>query len=156
MAVTHIKKGCIDAIQYWKNEKGNIMLMPTNDVLTMDRLRRYMGKMGYMLHVADTLRQAEQLQNDLQAQLKREQEMELAKDENMTHIRRQQVRDRLYARSISSNTSQYEREFIQQWLEWRNHKHDLFRKKFNQEVGHLDALEFDNPNKHLHDILDRG
>lgn len=131
-------------------------MLADSELLGMERMKRYMGKMGFMLMVADTLKQAEALQKKLQEQLKREQENELEKDESMTAYRRQQVRDRLYARMNSSSTNAYEREFIRLYLEYREKKHDIFRKKFTQQIGHLDALEFDNPNKHIHDLLDRA
>ena len=114
-----------------------------------------MDKMGFMLFSAETLVDAEKLQKKMQEQMYREQQTELEKDEMMTSARRKEVRDRLYARSISSSTNAYEKEFLRLYLAWRENKHDIFKKKFTQEVGHLDQLEFDNPNAHLHDLLNK-
>lgn len=155
MAVDYMKKGTFTPILYWENKQGHIKLMPTNDVLTLDRLRRYMDKTGFMLRSAETIPQAEKLQKKLQEQMKQEQEFELAKDEHMVGQRRQAIRDRMRARMQSASCSVYEREFISTWLSQDNARRDLFRRRFTQEVGHLDALEFDNPDNHLHDLLDK-
>lgn len=155
MAVTYIKSGSISPIFYWQNQKGYVMLLETSEFLGNERLKRYMSKWGFMLMSAETLKEAEKLQIKLQEQLKKEQEIELAKDEMMTANHRDQIRQRLEARKNSSNTNPYEKEFIRLYLDWRNHKHDIFKKRFTQQIGHLDALEFDNPNKHIHDLLDK-
>ena len=155
MAVDYRKSGTIEPIYYWQNQKGYVMLLDNSVSLGMDRLRRYMGKLGFQLMSAETLKEAEKLQYKLQDQLKKEQENELIKDEAMTAYHRDQVRVRLEARKNSSSTNEYEKEFIRLYLDWRNNKHDLFKKRFSQQIGHLDALEFDNPNKRIHDLLDK-
>jgi hypothetical protein len=55
----------------------------------------------------------------------------------------------------SSNTSEYEKDFIRMWLEMREKKREIFEKKFTSQIGHLDALEFDNPIQHTHSVLDK-
>ena len=155
MAVDYRAPGKISPVIYWVNRAGYIKLMPTNEVLTMERLRRYMDKLGYVLQAAETLHEVEELQKKLQDQLKREQEYELARDEMMTAHRRDSVKDRLTRRRSSASCSPYERAFIDAWLERRERNHELFRKKFTQQIGHLDALEFDNPDQHLHNLLDK-
>src|SRR2546429_8451485 len=155
MAVDYMAKGKISPILYWINKNGHIKLIPTSEILTMERLRRYMTKLGYVLQSAETLHEAELLQKKLQEQLKREQEAELAHDEAMTRAGRQGVRSRLDARMNSASCSEYEREFIRAWLQQREHSHELFKRRFTQQVGHLDALEFDNPEEHVHRLLDR-
>lgn len=129
------------------------MMLPTDE--ETQRFRGWMGKLGYELCGAETLKQAEQLQKDIQGQMVREQEMELAKDEAMTFQARQATRDRLYNRMTAVGTSPYEKEFIRLYLESREKKHDIFKRRFTSQVGHLDALEFDNPNEHTASLLDR-
>lgn len=114
-----------------------------------------MKDLGFEMLAAETLAEARKLQGKLQNQLKLEQENELARDEQVTMYRRQQVRDRLYARMNSLSCNPVEREFIRMWLVVREQKHDLFRRRFTQQIGHLDGLEFDNADKHIHDLLDR-
>src|SRR5205807_737633 len=133
---------------YFKNENGVILLIPSDEEAR--RFRKQMDKRGYILCAAETLAEARKLQKTLQEQMKREQELELAKDEAMTSIKREQVRARLTARMNSASCPEFERDFIALWLKMREHKHDLFKKKFTSELGHLDALEWDDPDKHIH------
>ena len=112
MAVTHLKPGTIDPIHYWQNKNGKVLLLSHSDMLGMDRLRRYMDRLGYRLMVAETLKEAESLQTKLQDQLKKEQEQDLIRDEAMTANRRGQIKERLEARKNSAITNEYEKEFI--------------------------------------------
>jgi len=154
MAVTHLAPGKITPILYFINAQGYVKMMPTDE--ESKRFRRHMGKLGFELQEADTLQAADKLQSKMQEQLRIEQEIELAQDEETTRYRRQQVRDRLVRRMNSSACPAVERDFIQAWLIIREQKHDIFKKRFTNQVGHLDALGYDNPNKHIEDILNRG
>lgn len=153
MAVENYAPGKIKAIIYFVNEQGYIHLLPTDQ--ESKRFRKHMRRIGFEMMAAETLFEARKLQKKLQEQLYQEQQNELARDEQMTAYRRQQVRDRLVAKMNSSSTNQTEKDFIRVWLEMREKKHDIFRKTFTSQIGHLDALEFDNPTKHTHDLLDR-
>lgn len=153
MAVTHLAPGKIKAIIYFENLRGVVKMLPTDEESL--RFRKYMKDLGFEMLAAETLAEARKLQGKLQNQLKLEQENELARDEQVTMYRRQQVRDRLYARMNSLSCNPVEREFIRMWLVVREQKHDLFRRRFTQQIGHLDGLEFDNADKHIHDLLDR-
>lgn len=154
MAVKHLAPGKITAILYFVNARGHIKMMPTDE--ESKRFRRHMSRLGYELQEADTLYAARKLQKKLQEQLEQEQKNELAYDESVTAHRRQQIRDRLVARMNSAACPAVERDFIALWLQLREKKHDIFRKRFTNQIGHLDALEFDNPNQHIHDILNRS
>jgi len=153
MAVENYAPGKIKPILYFQNEKGTVMMLPTDE--ETHRFRKHMRNLGFEMYAAETLQQAEKLQKKLQDQLYNERQMELAKDEEMTRIRRQQVRDRLVTRRNSAACNQTEKDFIDMWLKVREQKHEIFKKKFTSEIGHLDALEFDNPDQHIHDLHDR-
>ncbi|MGH7181920.1 MAG: hypothetical protein ACREJN_08090 [Nitrospiraceae bacterium] len=153
MAVTHLAPGKIKAILYFQNEKGYIMMLPSDEECL--RFRGQMRKLGFEMMAAETLREADKLQKRMQDQLYSEQQMELQRDEMLTGPRRDAVRDRLTAKLNSTATPEMEKDFIRAYLPWRNNKRDIFRKRFTSQIGHLDALEFDNPGKHIHDMLDR-
>lgn len=153
MAVTQYAPGKIKPILYFVNAQGYIHLLPTDE--DSKRFRKQLKKLGFEMQEADTLRQAEWLQKTMQEQLYNEQQAELARDEAMTTYRRQQVKDRLTAKMNSSSTNQTEKDFIRCWLVMRDQKHDIMKKRFTSQIGHLDALEFDDPNQHIHDLHDR-
>lgn len=146
--------GRIKPILYFINSKGHILLLPTDE--ETKKMRRHMERhMGYMMMAADTLPEAERLQKNLQAQIKQEQESELSQDEQRTMEGRRQVRDRLYRRMNSASCPVVERDFIRAYLTARELKHDIFKRRFSQRIGHLDALEFDNPTAHVQGLLDK-
>lgn len=153
MAVDYMASGKIKGIIYFINEKGHIMLLPTDE--DSKRFRKKLRSLGYEMQVAETLADARKLQKELQRQIQNEQTAELSRDEMMTHERRRQVKERLVARMNSASCPQYEKDFIRIWLAGREQRHSNFVKKFTSEVGHLDILEFDDPNKHIHDLHDR-
>jgi len=153
LAVTHLAPGKIKAIIYFENQQGVIKMLPTDE--EAHRYRKYMKSLGFEMLFAESLHEARKLQKKLQQQLYQEQQNELTQDEMTTFHRRQAVRDRLVARMNSNACPVHEKDFIRMWLVVREQKHDLFRRRFTQQIGHLDALEFDNPDKHIHDLLDR-
>ncbi|MGH7184477.1 MAG: hypothetical protein ACREJN_21235 [Nitrospiraceae bacterium] len=153
MSVKHLAPGKIKAILYFMNSKGVVKMLPTDEECY--RFRKHMGKIGFELMFAETLGEAKKLQKKLQDQLYYEQQAELQRDEVLTSYRRQAIRDRLVARRNSAACNQTERDFIDMWLVIREQKHDLFKRRFTQQIGHLDALEFDNPTNHVNDLLSK-
>lgn len=153
MAVSNYAPGKIKPILYFENKNGIIKILPSDE--ETHRFRKHMRKLGFEMMAAETLKQAQKLQYKMQEQLKKEMEFELAKDEAVTHHRRQAIKDRLTARMNSAACNSTEREFIRLWLYEREHKHDIFRKRFTDQVGHLDALEFDNLDERISDMMDR-
>lgn len=153
MAVTQYAAGKIKPILYFMNQRGYIYLLPTDE--ESKRFRKRLRMEGFEMYAAETLHEAESLQRKMQEQLRLEQEHELSQDEQMTAFRRQQIRDRLVARRNSVNCGQFEKDYIDIWLVMREKKHDIFRKRFTSQIGHLDGLEFDDANKHIHDLHDR-
>lgn len=153
MAVTHMAPGKIQAILYFRDKNGKIMLLPSDE--ETKRFKGAMREFGYELYAAETLAEARKLQKEMQEQLYVEQQHELQKDEQMTAVRRQQIRDRLVARRNSSACDKVERDFIDMWLVIREQKHEVFKKRFTSQIGHFDALEFDNPSQHIADLHDQ-
>jgi hypothetical protein len=73
-----------------------------------------------------------------------EQEAEL--EEERFAERRAAVRDKLYARMTSSATSEYEREFISEWLKLRDDKKRAkYAQFYTERQAYLHALHFDTP-----------
>jgi hypothetical protein len=153
LAVTQYAPGKIKAILYFINAQGTVKMLPTDE--ESHRFRGYMKKLGFEMMFAESLHEARKLQKKLQEQLAAEQANELIKDEVATSGRREAIRVRLNQKLHSNSTSETEKEFIRLWLVMREDKHNMFRRRFTQQIGHLDALEFDNPNKHIHDLLDK-
>lgn len=153
MAVTNYAPGKIKPILYFMSQRGYIHMLPTDE--ESKRFRKRLRMEGFEMYAAETLHEAEVLQKKMQEQLRLEQEHELSKDEEMTRYRRQRIRDRLVARRNSASCGQFEMDYIDIWLVMREKKHDIFKKKFTSQMGHLDELEFDDPNKHIHDLHDR-
>lgn len=153
MAVQDMAVGKIKAILYFINARGYIHLLPSDE--ESKRWRAHMRSLGFEMMAAETLHDARKLQKKLQEQLYAEQQAELAKDESLTMMRRKQIRDRMVARRNSSATSQIERDFIDMWLVMREQKHDIFKKRFTSQMGVMDALEYDQPNNRIHDLMDK-
>lgn len=153
MAVTQYAPGKIKAIIYFVNERGTIMMLPTDEECF--RFRDKMKMLGFEMMFAESLHEAQKLEKRMQEQLYAEQQKELEQDEDMTRRGRQAVKDRMQQRLMSANTSAYEKDFIRAWYKWREEKHAVFQRRFTQQIGNLDALNFDNPDKHIHDLLDR-
>lgn len=155
MAVTHMKSGTFAPIFYFENKHGGIIMMPT-DELTRRYRKIIEDKLGYEFKFAETIQQAEQLQRKLQADLAREQNVALEKDEAITSGGRKALHDRMDARRKAPGTPPAEREFLDHYMESRRNKHEIFRKKMLDQVGVLNALEYDNPSEHIADLHDKA
>lgn len=156
MPVTHIAPGQISPIMYFVHSSGAISLPPTTE--DAHRLRPAMFCRGYSLHSASTLPEAHALQRRLQAQTLRETQSDRANEEFMYSELRRQVRARLYARMNSASTTEYERDFIREYLAQSELKHDaVMRARFRPPDSYFTALEYDGNRgtQHLTDITSR-
>jgi hypothetical protein len=99
-----LKPGCIPAIIYFEYRNGHVTLAPFTDCPTPE---------GSIRKEADTLSQADKLEARLQQQEREQLEREMEYEEALFEGRKQAIRDRMYARSISSATSAFEKELLQ-------------------------------------------
>lgn len=132
----------LEAVVYFVNHEdsahpsGYILLAPTSSHPTPE---------GYTREFARSLPEIDRLQATLVAQERAEWERDLAADESLMAARRSDVRDRLYARMVSSATSAYEREFIELYLQLREEKRARHRQRFLERSAFLTAREMDTP-----------
>lgn len=152
MDKTGLAAGKIKAILFFKNKHGVIRMLPSDE--DTRRMKEYNRSLGFELYAAETLQEAEALQKSLQEQLRTQQQCELERDEMVTGGRRQQIRARLHAKLASPSVSQFEKDFIRAAFVSMDESHENFKKRFTQTIGHLDQLEFDNPNAHVTHLLD--
>lgn len=123
------KPGCIEPVVYYVNgtdpahAPGFHMLAPYSDHPTPE---------GYRREGADTLAEVDKLEAILQQQEREAMEREVEQDEAQFTLRRQAVRDKLYARMTSSDTSEYEKEFIRNYLQLRNERKPKYRALLEQ------------------------
>ncbi len=100
---------------------------------------------GFRIEYADTLSGVDRLQKELQEQELRAAENELASDDQLYEKITRGVVDRLRQRMISSQTSDYEKEFIRFYLQVRYERRERHRQRFLERNSYLWAREMDLP-----------
>lgn len=136
------KLGTLEPVEYYVNyespehEKGYILIAP------------YTGcpePAGYRREYADTLQAVYRLEKILQRQEAIKQERAWEADVNLRRAGQEAIRDRLVARMVSSHTSQYEKDFIREYLKIREDRLDHHAQRFLETTSYLHALHFDTP-----------
>ena len=160
MDKTGMVMGRVSPIIYFEDAGGNIMLAPDTETANhfwrnhRDRLGRTLFDKGYDLREAGTWKDVQTLQDRLVAQ---EEESKRRLLENHQEVRedfRRRVASDLYAKLISSGTTEYEKEFIRAWLSLRDEtKRDRYREALEQRAQYLWAVEMDSG--HDSNITDR-
>jgi hypothetical protein len=113
---------------------GYVMLAPYSDFPTPH---------GYFREYAGTIREVWALQKRLQDQSREEWEREAEYNHKLVAARREEIRQRLMAKLVSSETSEYDKEFIRGWLQLREEKHDKYDRLFMQRNAYLYVAEND-------------
>ncbi len=142
MAVRHYALGRLNPIVYFINSRGEISLPPSTEaaMYMKDRMRAK----GWEIQEADTLDKIDRLQTTMQNQARAANERNLMREEGALAGIRKSVRDRLVARMTSSETTPYEREFIQAYLMTRDDKREEYRKRFMQDQCYFEAREMNS------------
>ena len=155
MPARNFALGTLSPIIYFENSRGTISLPPTTDDAL--RIRDVMRRRGYDLREAGTLTEIDRLQRRLEAQLSAENQAALASDDSMRSTIKRTVYDRLRARAVSSSTSEYERDFITEYLRVSYAKRDRHQAKFTADQAYFTAREFSGSaaKHHLLDATDR-
>jgi hypothetical protein len=100
---------------------------------------------GYERDGADTLPQIDKLQTLLEAQERAERSADLLHEETVMGPRRDEIRAKLYARMISTDCPQYEKEFLQAYLSHRIDRRARWHAKYMEFQMYFAAREFDTP-----------
>lgn len=99
---------------------------------------------GWLRYEADDLRQVDRLQKILLQQELDRAQRENIREEMVFGPLRQIVRDRLYARMTSSSCSEYEKDFIREYLKLREEKRRKHEERFRHTTLYLHAREMDS------------
>lgn len=94
---------------------------------------------------ANSLDEVDKLQRRLQDATYRRCQQELMRDEVALLESRERVRSSIADRIASSATSQYERDFLREYIKLREEKRDKYRARFACDVAYLEMRENDHP-----------
>ena len=116
---------------------GYVLIAPYTDCPTPE---------GYRREFADTLAEVDRLEATLVRQEYEGQQQEMEIEEVKFSAARDQIRDNLYRRMISSETDEWEREFIRLYLQLRDErKKAMYRQRFLERKSYLWARHYDTP-----------
>lgn len=136
------KFGSLEPVIYFRNinnptrPQGWIILAP------------YSGcpcEVGYERDAAESLPEVDRLQKILEQQEMADRTADVLHDARIFGPLRDAVRDRLYARLISSATSEMEKDFIRGYLAHQIDKRHRFHQKYLEYVTYFHAREMDTP-----------
>lgn len=141
--------GKLDPIYYYEDARGYIIVAPRTDMVRHCYETKNAGGVslkdrGFEIREADTLPKVTELQKKIQKQEMAKLEAEAQRDERTSAEMWQAIGDRLRQRMISSATTPYERDFIEQWLKLREEKREKHFQRWREHQGYLWALEFDS------------
>jgi len=133
------KPGTLNVI-YFVHPSGYVTLAPSTSFSPLP---------GCIRETANTLAEVDRLQKRLVEQERRQLERESRYEESTFGAKQDEIRDKLYARLASSVSTQYEKDFIREYLKLRDERK---RHKHAQILEHaqmyLHAREFDSrPNR---------
>jgi hypothetical protein len=136
------KFGTLEPVIYFRNVNSPtrprdwLLIAPYTDCPTPD---------GYERDGADSLPAVDRLQKVLEEQELAERSADILHDERVFGPLRDRIRDNLYAKLISSNTSPLEKDFIRAYLALRIDKRDRHHAKYLEYNTYLNAREMDTP-----------
>jgi hypothetical protein len=123
-------------LTYFEDRNGSISLPPTDDTPCPP---------GYDRREANTLAEVDRLQSRLQRDTYERCQRELLRDEEATTEARERVRSALTAKIASAATTEYERDFLREYLKLREDKRAKYRQRFTCDVAYLEMRENDHP-----------
>lgn len=131
------KPGCIEPIDYFINAEGHHILAPYSNCPPPP---------GYRTEYMDTLAEVDRIQSILNAQEMRNAEAEIADEDARAQFVNEKVRSALLTRSRSSDCSQFERDFIEEYTKLKDEKkRKKHRDAFLCHTGYLWARENNTP-----------
>jgi hypothetical protein len=123
-------------LRFFERRNGDILL-PPDDETPCPR--------DCLLREANTLAEVDRLQRRLQQQTYERCQQEYLRDEEAFAESRQRVIDNIHTRLASAATSQYERDFLREYIKLREEKRDKYRQRFACDVAYLEMRENDRP-----------
>jgi hypothetical protein len=136
--MTMHKIGTLTAVIYFQRKDGHIFLAPYSTFPTPP---------GCMKCEAGTLAEIDALSDRLLSQECFEWEREAQHESVTFDARAEQVRDNLYAKMTSSSTSQYEKDFIREYIKLRDERKREKWRTFHSKHAFLWAREYDTPGR---------
>ena len=142
--------GRLNPIVYYENADGQIILPPTTADAryfysqAKDAQGQTYREKGFEFREADTLAAVDELQRRLTEAELRRLGQEADRDDRLTAMAWKQRGSDLRARMISANTSPYERDFIDAYLQLREEKRAKHRQRFMETTMYLEAREMDS------------
>ena len=123
-------------LRFFERANGEILLPPSDDIpCPPDCIARE----------ANTLAEVDRLQGRLQQATYERCQRELMRDEQALAESRERVRASITARIASAATTDYEKEFLREYIKLREEKRDKYRQKFACDVAYLEMRENDKP-----------
>lgn len=123
-------------LRFFERSNGEILLPPTSDTpCPKDCIEKE----------ANSLAEVDVLQKRLQTLTAVRRARELQTDEDTFAWARERVRADLTTVLASSATSQYERDFIREYLKLREEKRAKYHQRFACDVAYLEMRENDRP-----------
>jgi hypothetical protein len=137
------KPGCTEPVYFFVNRTdpnhppGYLMMSPYSDCPAPP---------GYTLESVDTLPAIRRLEKMLQRQEHQRVESEVGYERSMLEQGIKENRDRIYRQLASSETSQWEKDFLRDWIKLRDEKRDeYFQQRYLEHQMMLWALHNDTP-----------
>jgi hypothetical protein len=129
------KPGCVAPVIYFRYPNGHHVLAPYSACPTPE---------GSIKEEADTLPAIDKLVDILRRQEYEASQKEMHYDIAQFKQRDQDIRDRIYQRISSNVTTEYEREFLREYLKLRDdRKRELYQQRFMEAQWYLSAREND-------------
>lgn len=136
------KLGSLEPVIYFRNISnstrpvGWLILAPYTDCPL---------EVGYERCAAESLPEVDRLHKTLEYQEAGERSADVIHDERVFGPLRDKIRDNLYAKLVSSGTSELEKDFIRAYLSYRIDKRDKFHERYLEYVTYFHAREMDSP-----------
>lgn len=119
---------------YFRYPDGHLTLAPYSECPTPDDAIR---------EEANTLPEIDRLQKQLVQQEYERCEAEAEANESLARAGKQRVYDSLYSKLVSTATTEYERDFIREYLKLREEKRAKYHSRFQLDRAYLWAREND-------------
>lgn len=133
------KRGTLNPVVYFQNSAGHIILPGNRDQANI-------GWKGYIRREADTLQDIDRLASIIDEQERRQLQGQLEHDQAAFEQRRHQTRSSLLNTLSSSRTSQYEKDFIREYLNVSDHRKMELYSGHKRMQNFFEAREFDGNN----------
>lgn len=134
--------GTFSPVIYFEGPTGQISLPGTTE-------ENQRGQNGWIRKEAGTLKAVDELQRRLEEQDRREMRTRLNHDEQIFEAKRRKIRDSLLRTMSRGATSQYEKEFIREYLSISDQRKRKFYSRDGSIQSYFVAREFDDGGKKM-------